>query len=52
MIWIQNNVPKDFQGAVRNKVLGYENDYLKHINDTVKYQFVINKLNKLKEANK
>ena len=52
MIWIQNNVPKDFQGAVRNKVLGYENDYLKHINDTVKYQFIINKLNKLKEANK
>ena len=52
MIWIQNNIPKDFQGAVRNKVLGYDNDYLKHINDTVKYQFVINKLKKLKEANK
>ena len=52
MIWIQNNIPKDFQGAVRNKVLGYDNDYLKHINDTVKYQFIINKLKKLKEANK
>ena len=52
MLWIQNNVPKDFQGALRNKVLGYENDFLKHINDTVKYQFIINKLNKLKEANK
>lgn len=52
MIWIQNNIPKDFQGAVRNKVLGYDNDYLKHINDTVKYQFVINKLKKLKGANK
>ena len=52
MIWIQNNIPKDFQGAVRNKVLGYDNDYLKYINDTVKYQFIINKLKKLKEANK
>lgn len=52
MLWIQNNIPKDFQGAVRNKVLGYDNDYLKHINDTVKYQFIINKLKKLKEANK
>ena len=52
MIWIQNNIPKDFQGAVRNKVLGYDNDYLKYINDTIKYQFIINKLKKLKEANK
>ena len=29
MIWITDNVPKCYQGYVRNKYLGKENDYLK-----------------------